>query len=39
MTPERQVELADQLQPVTNARGPAAVAAVLGMANYLLGRR
>jgi uncharacterized RDD family membrane protein YckC len=39
MTPERQVELADQLQPVTDARGPAAVAAVLGMANYLLGRR
>jgi len=39
MTPERQVELADQLQPVTGTRGPAAVAAVLGLANYLLGRR
>ena len=39
MTPERQVELADQLQPLTAARGPAAVAAVLGLANYLLGRR
>ena len=39
MTPERQVELADQLQPLTGERGPAAVAAVLGLANYLLGRR
>jgi uncharacterized RDD family membrane protein YckC len=39
MTPERQVELAEQLQPVTGTRGPDAVAAVLGLANYLLGRR
>ena len=39
MTPERQAELAEVLQPVTGERGNAAVAAVLGMANYLLGRR
>jgi uncharacterized RDD family membrane protein YckC len=39
MTPERQAELADQLQPLTGARGAAGVAAVLGLANYLLGRR
>ena len=39
MTAERQAELADQLQPLVSARGGAAVAAVLGLANYLLGRR
>jgi uncharacterized RDD family membrane protein YckC len=39
MTPERQAELAETLQPITAARGGAAVAAVLGLANYLLGRR
>jgi len=39
MTPERQAELAEQLQPLTATRGAAAVAAVLGLANYLLGRR
>jgi uncharacterized RDD family membrane protein YckC len=38
-TPERQAELAEVLEPVTGARGRDAVAAVLGMANYLLGRR
>ena len=39
MTPERQAELASVLQPVTQAQGGAAVQAVLGFANYLLGRR
>jgi uncharacterized RDD family membrane protein YckC len=38
-TPERQAELADLLAPLTGRRGADAVAAVLGMANYLLGRR
>jgi uncharacterized RDD family membrane protein YckC len=38
-TPERQAELAEVLAPLTGARGERAVAAVLGMANYLLGRR
>jgi uncharacterized RDD family membrane protein YckC len=39
MTAERQAELADVLRPVTHERGEGAVAALLGMANYLLGRR
>ena len=39
MTPERQAELAELLEPVTGRRGGDAVAAVLGIANYLLGRR
>jgi uncharacterized RDD family membrane protein YckC len=39
MTAERQAELASVLQPVTGASGSQAVNAVLGMANYLLGRR
>ena len=39
MTPERQAELAEVLEPLTGQRGGGAVAAVLGMANYLLGRR
>jgi uncharacterized RDD family membrane protein YckC len=38
-TPERQQELAEVLAPITGAHGNAAIAAVLGMANYLLGRR
>jgi uncharacterized RDD family membrane protein YckC len=38
-TPERQAELADVLEPVTGAYGSRAVALLLGMANYLLGRR
>ena len=38
-TPERQQELAEVLAPITGARGESAVATVLGMANYLLGRR
>jgi uncharacterized RDD family membrane protein YckC len=39
MTAERQAELAEQLAPLTGQRGDAAVSALLGMANYLLGRR
>jgi len=39
MTTERQAELAQTLGPLTGARGEGAVAAVLAMANYLLGRR
>jgi hypothetical protein len=39
MTFERQAELADLLEPVTGSRGGAAVERVLGLANYLLGRR
>jgi uncharacterized RDD family membrane protein YckC len=39
MTAERQAELAGVLQPITGASGGHAVNAVLGMANYLLGRR
>lgn len=39
MTPERQQELASLLEPVTGARGERAVQQVLGLANYLLGRR
>ena len=36
---ERQQELAELLEPLTGVRGPAAVATLLGFANYLLGRR
>jgi len=39
MTPERQQELASLLQPMTGERGDPAVRSVLGLANYLLGRR
>lgn len=39
MTFDRQAELAELLEPVTQARGSASVQAVLGLANYLLGRR
>jgi len=39
MTPERQRELADLLEPVTGRYGKAAVDAVLGIASHLLGRR
>jgi uncharacterized RDD family membrane protein YckC len=39
MTPERQAELAELLSPLTHAQGETAVRRLLGMANYLLGRR
>lgn len=39
MTLERQAELAELLEPVTGTRGSGSVQAVLGLANYLLGRR
>ena len=39
MTTERQVELAELLSPLTRAKGETAVRRLLGMANYLLGRR
>ena len=39
MTVERQAELAELLSPLTHAEGDSAVRRVLGMANYLLGRR
>ena len=39
MTFERQAELAELLEPVTGSRGGASVPSVLGLANYLLGRR
>ena len=39
MTTERQAELANLLAPVTGARGPGAVDAVLAIASHLLGRR
>lgn len=39
MTPERQAELAGLLEPVTGERDAPAVQRVLGLANYLLGRR
>lgn len=39
MTPERQAELAGLLEPLTGARDEPAVRGVLGVANYLLGRR
>ncbi|MCD9029511.1 RDD family protein [Luteimonas sp. BDR2-5] len=39
LTPERQQELADLVAPVTHARGERGVARLLGIANWLLGRR
>ena len=39
MTPERQAELAELLEPLTGERNGAAVQRVLGLANHLLGRR
>lgn len=39
MTVERQTELADLLTPVTGTQGGVAVRQLLGIANYLLGRR
>lgn len=39
MTPERQAELAGLLEPLTGQRDESAVRGVLGLANYLLGRR
>jgi len=39
MTIERQTELAELLSPLTRAQGEGAVRRLLGMANYLLGRR
>ena len=39
LTPSRQSELANLLEPLTQARGQAAVLRVFGMANWLLGRR
>jgi len=39
MTPERQAELANLLQPLTGARDESGVRIVLGLANHLLGRR
>lgn len=39
LTPARQVELADIVEPVTGARGQAGVLRLFGMANWLLGRR
>jgi hypothetical protein len=39
MTSERQTELAELLSPLTGVRGEGAVRRLLGMANYLLGRR
>lgn len=39
LSSERQAELADVLQPLTGARGEAGVLRVLGIGNWLLGRR
>ena len=39
LSPERQAELADVLQPLTHASGEGGVLRVMGMANLLLGRR
>ena len=39
LTPERQAELADIAEPVTGARGEAGVMRLLGISNWLLGRR
>jgi uncharacterized RDD family membrane protein YckC len=39
LTPSRQSELANLLEPLTQARGEPAVLRVFGMANWLLGRR
>lgn len=38
LTPERQQELADILEPITQARGSTGVIRVAGIANWLLGR-
>ncbi|MDN5782828.1 MAG: RDD family protein [Luteimonas sp.] len=39
LTPERQQELADIAEPVTGARGETGVMRLLGISNWLLGRR
>ncbi len=39
LTPSRQAELADIVEPLTRARGQAGVLRLYGMANWLLGRR
>lgn len=39
LTPERQAELADIAEPVTGARGEAGVMRLLGLSNWLSGRR
>jgi uncharacterized RDD family membrane protein YckC len=39
LTPERQEELADIAEPATGARGEAGVMRLLGISNWLLGRR
>jgi uncharacterized RDD family membrane protein YckC len=39
LTPARQAELADIVEPLTAARGQAGVLRLYGMANWLLGRR
>ncbi|WCE05466.1 RDD family protein [Pseudoxanthomonas sp. JBR18] len=39
LTPERQAELADLVEPLTGARGAPGVLRLFGMANCLLGRR
>jgi len=39
LTPERQEELAEIAEPITGARGQAGVMRLLGIANWLLGRR
>jgi len=38
LTPQRQQELADLLQPLTGCSGEAGVQRLLGYANWLLGR-
>ena len=39
LSPERQVELADLLQPLTGKTGETGLQRLLGMANYLAGQR
>jgi len=39
LTPSRQAELADLVEPLTQARGESGVLRLFGMANWLLGRR
>ncbi|BCT92146.1 RDD family protein [Lysobacter helvus] len=39
LTPERQAELADLVEPMTQARGAEGVERLFGLANWLLGRR
>ena len=39
LTPARQEELADIVEPLTGARGQGGVLRLFGMANWLLGRR